>query len=345
MSAISLSVQPCRTNIYLCKFLSQQLYHCLKFDAAISLCIAIMNYNTETTLTFTNIADLMKRLCLRPPSHPLITLVDYDKASINLSDAGSWFMLDFYKVSFKKHFSGSLKYGPGSYDFKEGGMAFLGPGQRVELSANAGDHRGYALFIHPDLFHSHPLAQMIRQYGFFSYSVAEALFLSEKEKEIIASLFDAIAVELETNIDKFSKDVLISHIELLLNYSNRFYNRQFLTRNTVHHDLIYGMNLYLAGRLRSESNVVDGLPSPQDVADHLKVSQRYLSDMLKSLTGKTTQQQIHLWLIERAKGLLIQNVVGTAEIAYQLGFEHPQSFNKLFKQKTGLSPAEFRLGH
>jgi AraC-like DNA-binding protein len=298
----------------------------------------------ETTLTFHNIADLMKRLGLRPPLHPLVTLVDYDRTALNLSDAGSWFMLDFYKISFKKSFSGSVKYGPGNYDFKDGGMAFLGPGQRVELSAHAEDHRGYALFVHPDLFHNHPLAQNIQQYGFFSYSVAEALFLSQKEKEMIASLFDAIVVELENNIDQFSKDVLISHIELLLNYSNRFYNRQFLTRNSMHHDLIDRMNIYLADRFRKGSNVVSGLPSPQEVADHLKVSQRYLSDMLKSLTGKTTQQHIHLWLIEKAKVLLSQNVLGTAEIAYQLGFEHPQSFNKLFKQKTSLSPAEFRQG-
>lgn len=298
-----------------------------------------------TTRTFTNIADLMQRLGLRPPLHPLVTLVDYDRTNISLGDAGSWFMLDFYKISFKKHFVGSVSYGPGNYDFKDGGLAFLGPRQRVMLSPNREDHTGLALFIHPDLFHNHPLAQKIAQYGFFSYSVAEALFLSEKEKGIIASLFDAVAVELDSNIDQFSTDVLISHIELLLNYSNRFYNRQFLTRNTVHHDLIDGMNLYLADRFRRESNVADGLPSPQEVADHLKVSQRYLSDMLKALTGKTTQQHIHLWLIGKAKILLIKYGLGTAEIAYQLGFEHPQSFNKLFKQKTGLSPAEFRKGY
>jgi AraC-like DNA-binding protein len=304
-----------------------------------------MKQAIETTLTFTNIADLMKRLGLRPPSHPLITLVNYDQTDINLSDAGRWFLLDFYKISFKKSFNGSVRYGPGNYDFKDGGMAFLGPRQRVEMSADTEDHRGYALFVHPELFHNHSLAQTILQYGFFSYAVAEALFLSEKEKDMITSLFDAIAAELENNIDQFSKGVLVSHIELLLNYSNRFYNRQFLTRNTVHHELIDRMNLYLADSFRAESNLVRGLPSPQDVADQLKVSQRYLSDMLKSLTGKTTQQHIHLWLIETAKALLSKNMLGTAEVAYRLGFEHPQSFNKLFKQKTNLSPAEFRKAH
>jgi AraC-like DNA-binding protein len=303
-----------------------------------------MDYNTGTTLHFKNISDLTQRLGLHPPSHPLITLVDYDQTKINLQDAGSWFILDFYKISFKNHFIGSVNYGPGSYDFKDGGMAFVGPGQRVALSANAEDHSGFALFVHPSLFQTHTLALNIQQYGFFSYSVSEALFLSEKEKGMIATLFSAIAAELENNIDQFSRDVLVSHIELLLNYSNRFYNRQFLTRNSVHHDLIDRMNLYLGDYFQEGSPLVSGLPSPQDLADHLQVSQRYLSDMLKSLTGKTTQQHIHLWLIDKAKVLLRQNVMGTAEIAYQLGFEHPQSFNKLFKQKTSLSPAEFRQG-
>jgi AraC-like DNA-binding protein len=301
-----------------------------------------MKQAINTTLTFSNTADLMKRLGLDPPLHPLITLVDYDQVQPSLRDAGSWFLLDFYKISFKKTFSGSVKYGPGNYDFKDGGLAFLAPHQLVEMSASPEDYQGQALFVHPDLWQNHSLAQTIYRYGFFSYSVTEALFLSEKEKGIIASLFQAIAAELENNIDKFSQDVLLSQIEMLLIYSNRFYNRQFLTRNTVHHDLIDRMNLFLTDRFNTGTSLVNGLPSPQDVADQLKVSQRYLSDMLKSLTGKTTQQHIHLRLIEKAKALLSQNLLSTAEIAYELGFEHAQSFNKLFKQKTNLSPAAFR---
>lgn len=284
----------------------------------------------------------MRRLKLPPPLHPLITLVNYDEVKVDLSDAGSWFLLDFYKITLKKNFSGSVKYGPGTYDFKEGGMAFLMPNQLVEMTGNIEDFQGYALYFHPDLLTGYSLSQNIHRYGFFSYTVAEALFLSDKEKETMTALFRAIGTELNNNIDQFSADVLVSQLELLLNHSNRFYNRQFVTRKNMHHDLIDRMNAWLNKHLNNDDTVLSGLPSPQEVADHLNVSQRYLSDMLKALTGKTTQQHIHLALIDKAKTLLSQTTLTTAEIAYRLGFEHPQSFNKLFKQRTSLSPALFR---
>ncbi|MET3979727.1 AraC-like DNA-binding protein [Mucilaginibacter sp. UYP25] len=293
-------------------------------------------------LKFNSIIDLMRRLGLDPPAHPMITLVNYDKVGINLRDAGSWFMLDFYKITFKKDFNGSVKYGPGTYDFKDGGMAFLAPRQVVQMTADPGDYQGYALYFHPGLLNSHLLAQGIHNYGFFDYAVAEALFLSDKEKQIMETLFKAIEIELDNPIDQFSESVLVSQLELLLNHSNRFYNRLFLTRKNLHHDLISLMNIWLNERFNSSEAVVSGLPSPQDIATHLKVSQRYLSDMLKTLTGKTTQQHIHLALIEKAKVLLNQTTLTTAEIAYQLGFEHPQSFNKLFKQRASVSPIRFR---
>lgn len=301
-----------------------------------------MKRENGITLNFDNISGLMHRLGLDPPLHPLLALVNYDKQNIDLTDAGNRFLLDFYKISFKKSFSGSIKYGPGNYDFKEGGLAFLAPHQLVEMTADPGDYTGYALYFHPDLLSNYPLAKHILQFGFFSYAVSEALFLSSKEKQVIASLFKAIAVELENNIDQFSQDVLVTQIELLLNHSNRFYNRQFLTRKHQYHDLIDRMHTHLAERFSSGGLLNEGVPSPQDVATQLQVSQRYLSDMLRSLTGKTTQQHIHLWLIDRAKVLLGQETLTTAEIAYRLGFEHPQSFNKLFKQKTNVSPTAFR---
>lgn len=284
----------------------------------------------------------MRRLGLKAPTHPLITLVNYDEQEVNLADAGSWFLLDFYKVSFKNDFIGNIPYGPGSYDFKEGGLAFLAPHQLVEMSADPEGFTGYVLYFHPDLFSQYPMAKRIQQFGFFSYTVSEALFLSEQEKEVIASVFKAIATELNNYIDRFSQDVLVSQIELLLNHSNRFYNRQFLTRRQQHHDLIDRMSARLSLYFDSGNSLNNGLPSPHDLAAQLEVSQRYLSDMLKSLTGKTTQQHIHLFLIEKAKVLLSNPMLTTAEVAYQLGFEHPQSFNKLFKQKTSLSPVAFR---
>lgn len=294
-------------------------------------------------LTFEHISDLMRRLRLRAPLHPLITLVNYDKEQPDRNDSGKVLSLDFYKISFKHSFTGSIKYGPGSYDFKEGGLAFVGPRQLVTMSADEADYQGYALYFHPALLQGHPLAKTIRhRYGFFSYAVAEALFLSEKEKTVISALFGAIATELENNLDHFSTDVLLSQIELLLNHSNRFYNRQFLTRKHLHHDLIDRMDIYLAELLNTGEGIIHGTPSARQIAEHLNVSQRYLSDMLRSLTGMTTQQHIHLHLIQKAKELLSSTAMTTGEIAYRLGFEHPQSFNKLFKQKTNMTPAGFR---
>ncbi|KAA6439531.1 helix-turn-helix transcriptional regulator [Dyadobacter flavalbus] len=284
----------------------------------------------------------MQRLNLPGPLHPHIALVHYDRTKPDLSDAGNRYLLHFYKIAFKSTFSGKAKYGPGSYDFREGGLAFVARNQLVELSGDAEEHEGYALFFHPDLLNGYPLARTIQQYGFFSYAVTEALFLSEKEKKVIASVFEAIDTELKNNIDRFSQDVLVSQIELLLNHCNRFYNRQFLTRNVLHHDLIDRMNAYLNDWFAKEQALISGLPTTQEIADQLNVSQRYLSDMLRSLTGKTTQQHIHLRLMEKAKEMLSSDALTTAEVAYRLGFEHPQSFNKFFRQKTGLSPAAFR---
>ncbi|PST82656.1 AraC family transcriptional regulator [Pedobacter yulinensis] len=277
---------------------------------------------------------------LGAPAHPLIALLNYDAVQVDLHNAGIGVTLDFYKITFKKDFNGSMRYGPGSYIFKEGGMAFLAPGQIVQMTAEPGDYQGYALYFHPDLLANHDLAQRIHRYGFFDYSVAEALFLSADEKLTMEGLFQSIDVELHNHIDQFSDDVLVSQLDLLLNHSNRFYSRQFQTRQGIYHELIVRMGERLAERL--DEAVIKGLPSPQDLAIHLNVSQRYLSDMLTSLTGKTTQQHIHLALINKAKVLLNHTSLTTAEIAYQLGFEHPQSFNKLFKQRTNVSPAQYR---
>ncbi|MBO9204821.1 helix-turn-helix transcriptional regulator [Niastella sp. MAH-29] len=248
-------------------------------------------------------------------------------------------LIDFYKVSFKKDFKGEVKYGQGYYDFEAGGLAFLAPNQLLTTSGGESCYDGYTLYFHSDLIRNYQLGRNMHQYGFFSYSVSEALFLSEKEKNIITGLFENIAAELDNNIDAFSQDVLVSQIELLLNYSNRFYNRQFLTRKTVNHDIISQMDAFLANRFADKQG---GIPTVLEVARHLEVSPRYLTDMLKSLTGQSTQQHIHDRLIEKAKLILSTTRLNISEIAYQLGFEHPQSFNKLFKRYTNLSPNVFR---
>lgn len=289
---------------------------------------------------FKSISAYMRDLGMPKPLHPLVALVKYESDKVSRENAGRSFLIDFYKVSFKEDFSGHVKYGQGYYDFEEGGLAFLAPNQLITMSTEESCYEdGYTLCFHADLIRNYQLGKNIHQYGFFNYAINEALFLSDKEKKVLVGLFENIAAELDNNTDAFSQDVLVSQIELLLNYSNRFYNRQFLTRKAIHHDLISQMDTYLTDRFAEQP---DGLPTVLEVAQHLNVSSRYLTDMLKSLTGQSAQQHIHDRLIEKAKVILSTTRLTIAEIAYQLGFEHPQSFNKLFKRHTNLSPNVFR---
>jgi len=294
---------------------------------------------TQQPIVIKTISELMRGLGMPKPLHPLVALVNYDVTKIILENAGRSFLIDFYKISFKKEFKGQVKYGQGFYDFEEGGLAFLAPNQIVTMIGDESSYEGYTLYFHADLIRNYILGRNIDRYGFFAYAVNEALFLSEKEKKVISTLFESIATELNNNTDAFSQDVLVSQIELLLNHSNRFYNRQFLTRKAVNHDLVSQMDAYLSYRF---ANQAGGIPTVFEVAVHLHVSSRYLTDMLKSLTGQSTQQHIHDRLIETTKAMLSTTRFTIAEIAYQMGFEHPQSFNKLFKRYTNLSPNEFR---
>jgi AraC-like DNA-binding protein len=289
-----------------------------------------------------SISQLVRILGFPAPLHPLITLVDYNNVSIEMFPKGQKVSLDFYKISFKPTFTGHIKYGQGYYDFEEGGLAFLKPKQIVFSPEEKESYEGIALYFHPDFIRNHPLGKTINQYGFFAYDVSEALFISAKEKEIIASLFATIAGELNNNIDSFSQDVLVSQIELLLNYSNRFYNRQFITRKAINHDIITALDELLNNYFQEENSLKNGLPSVKYISRELKISQRYLSDMLSSLTGLNTQQYIQNAIIEKAKEKLSTTNLSVSEIAYELGFEHSQSFSKLFKAKTNVSPLEFR---
>ena len=204
------------------------------------------------------------------------------------------------------------------------------------------EYKGHTLLIHPDFLRNYPLGKSIKNYGFFSYSANESLHLSDKEKAIVLNIFKNIEDELASNIDDFSQDVIIAQIELLLSYSNRFYKRQFITRKAASNDLLVTLENLLNDYFNKETALMKGLPTVQYLAEQLNVSTHYLSDMLRSLTGQNAQQHIHNKLIEKAKEILSISNLSVAEIAYQLGFEHPQSFNKLFKSKTNLSPLEFR---
>lgn len=284
----------------------------------------------------------MHELGLPAPLHPLVALVNYQEVPLEILEKDKKISIEFYKISFRPSFKGQTKYGQGYYDFEEGGLAFLKPKQVVFMPEDIDSYNGYALYFHPDFVRNYPLGKTLNQYGFFSYDVAEALFLSAKEKEIIYHLFQAITNELKTNIDQFSQDVLVSQIELLLNYSNRFYNRQFLTRKTINHEIIASLDQLLNTYFDQKNGLKKGLPTVTYISTSLHLSQRYLSDMLRSLTGLNTQQYIQSAVIEKAKEQLSSTTLSVSEIAYTLGFEHPQSFSKLFKIKTNQSPLEFR---
>jgi len=251
------------------------------------------------------------------------------------------FLLNFYKISYKTGLRGKIRYGQNYYDFDEGGMVFTSPNQLMAAEDDA-EYKGYTLLIHPEFLRNYPLAKNIKNYGFFSYAANEALHLSEKEKSIILNIFKNIEDELQSTIDDFSQDVIIAQIELILSYSNRFYKRQFITRKAANHDLLAKLEKLLNDYFNKETALMKGVPTVQYVAEELHVSPHYLSDMLRTLTGQNAQQHIHNKLIEKAKEILSISNLSVAEVAYQLGFEHPQSFNKLFKQKTKLSPLQFR---
>lgn len=291
---------------------------------------------------FHSLSELHKAMELPSPLHPLIGLINYGEAIFDPRDYEQGIILDFYKISFKTDFNGKIRYGQGFYDFEEGGMSFVAPGQILRMQDEEADYSGMSLHIHPDFFHPYPLNASIKKFGFFSYTASEALYLSEKEKKTILDIFTNIQEELNERIDSFSQDVIISQIELLLNYSNRFYNRQFLTRKAINHDVLTQLETYLNTYFNDEKSVLSGLPTVHSVAEQLHLSPRYLSDLLRKLTGKNTQQFLHDKVIEKAKELLAKDNLTIAEIAYQLGFEHPQSLNKLFKKKTKLTPLAFK---
>jgi AraC-like DNA-binding protein len=291
---------------------------------------------------FQSISELHKAMGQPKPMHPLISILNYGEAIFDPKDFEQGIILDFYKISFKTNFSGKLRYGHGFYDFEEGGMSFVAPGQILKMQEEEADYSGMSLNIHPDFMRPYSLNENIKKYGFFSYSAAEALYLSEKEKETILAVFVNIQDELDQRIDTFSQDVIISQLELLLHYSNRFYNRQFLTRKAVNNDVLSKLENLLEDYFNTEKPLENGLPTVQFVADELKLSPRYLSDLLRNVSGQNTQQFIHDKLIEKAKEYIAKGTFSISEIAYKLGFEHPQSFNKLFKKKTNSSPIAFQ---
>lgn len=300
-----------------------------------------MEKKDNIPLKISSISELHDMLQLPKPLHPLVSLVDNTKMSIKKDMLKRSFILDFYKISYKYSTTGKMGYGQGYYDFNEGGMMFTAPGQVLSTDENA-EYCGYTLLAHPDFIRSYPLAKNIKNFGFFSYDTNEALHLSDHEKTTITGLLDNIENELNTTIDEVSQDVIISYMEVLLNYSNRFYKRQFITRKAVNSDLLTKMDLVLENYFNQQETLNKGLPTVEFLASTLNLSPHYLSDMLRNLTGLNAQQHIHEKLIEKAKEYLTTTGFSVSEVAYALGFEHPQSFNKLFKKKTDKTPLSYR---
>ena len=250
---------------------------------------------------------------------------------------------DCYSISFKKIVEGELTYGRTQYYFTNGALFFIAPRQVLQWdSSMVFDQKGFSINFHEDFLKGTELAHQIKKYGFFSYSANEALHLSPKEERQIELIIEAIELEYQNNQDSFSKDIIISHLSTLLKYANRFYERQFINRKELSHDLLEQFNEQLEAYVDSGELKENGIPSIEQLAGKLSVSQRYLSDTLKRETGKTSTEHLQLYLIDEAKNILLDPHKTVSEVAYELGFEYPPYFSRLFKKKAGMSPSEYR---
>lgn len=298
---------------------------------------------TEKPYPIQSISEYHTLLGIEKPQHPLFSLIKHEDIRNFTDEKLKNKTYDFYAISRKMNYTGAMKYGQHYYDFQEGAMVFHGPNQVIvaELAANVA-LQGWTMLIHPDFIRSSALAAKITRFGFFSYAVNEALHLSDTEATILENVMDTIRKEYRSRIDAYSQDILISQLELLLNYCNRFYNRQFITRKAANSELLINFEKLLTDYFESGDLSLKGIPSVQYFSNELNMSANYLSDMLRSLTGQSTQQHIQDQLIEKAKHILASTNMTVSEVAYALGFEYPQSFSKLFKNKTNFTPLEFR---
>lgn len=294
-----------------------------------------------------SISEFHRLRGLPKPAHPLISVIttnDFTRLSKKVAMNA---VFDFYFIALKRMKGVKYKYGQLHYDFEdEGVLFFMAPNQVLELEITEGENSekqsGWMLLIHPDFIWNTPLAKTIKHYAFFDYSVNEALLLSEKEELTLTGIIENIRQEYHSNIDRFSKQIINTHIENLLSYSERFYNRQFIMREKANHQLLEVLEELLADYFNCDNLAIRGLPSVQYVSEELNVSPGYLGSLLRAVTGRSTQQHIHDKLIEKAKERLSTTNLSVSEIAYELGFEHSQSFSKLFKTKTNVSPLQFR---
>ncbi len=293
-------------------------------------------------LKINTISELHQAFDYKKPSHPLITVMDLHEVLIPERALNKKIATPFYSISLKSKIAQPFKYGRNYFDFSEGVLLGIAPNQILEVDETSakGDMEGWALYFHPDLIRGYELMHKISDFGFFSYETNEALHLSEKEKRTLSEIIYKISEEYESNIDEFSQDVLVTNIELLFNYIKRFYSRQFLTRKSQNTTIVSQFNRLLKDYLDSDETM--GLPTVHYFAEHLYLSDSYLSDLLKKETGQSAQDLIHIYVLDKAKNALLNTQKSISEIAFELGFEYPQYFSRLFKKKIGQTPKEYR---
>ena len=297
----------------------------------------------DKILHIETISELNLILGQEEPRHPLIGIIDYSKVDFSAA-TNLKITTGFYTVMLKNLCPGTFRYGRNFYDFQEGTLSFLAPMQVISMEDpdETRDVYGWGLIFHPELIRGTSLSSKMKDYSFFSYDVFEALHLSDQEKGKLTEIVKDITVELDQNIDKHSKTLLVSTIELLLNYCTRYYDRQFITRTESNKDIVADFEGLLDHHFASEDIQTKGFPSVKYFAEKLHLSPNYLSDLLKKESGKNGTDHIQLHVIELAKDSLLSSNVSVSGIAYKLGFEYPQYFSKMFKKNTGMTPAEYR---
>jgi AraC family transcriptional regulator, transcriptional activator of pobA len=304
-----------------------------------------MSYLGVMLQKISSILEYHQFMRLPKPGHPQVSVVKFEDIRRLPEETFLNIMNDFYSIGLKRNFDAKMKYGAQQYDFNGGMMTFMAPGQQLSIEVEDGrelNHSGWLLLVHPDFLLNTALASKIQQYDYFSYAVNEALHLSQEEEDVVTGIMQNIDREYHAPGDEFSKPVIISQLESLLIYAERFYQRQFITRKAANHEILDRLEHTLTDYFNSEALEKQGMPSVAYLAEQLHLSAGYLGAVLRLLTGRNTQQHIHDKLIHKAKEKLSGTSLSISEIAYELGFEYPQSFSKLFKSKTNLSPQEFR---
>ena len=290
------------------------------------------------------ISELHEIAGFEKPKHPLVTVIDYSKVNVIDTPEHGSFICSFYSINFKNHCS--FVYGRQAFDHKEGTLHCTAPEQVItfDRKKEEGSTEGWGLYFHPELIRNTSLGKKIHEYSFFLYTENEALHLSDHEKQTLLSILKQMEKEYNTNIDHYSHDLIITNIELLLNYCKRYYGRQFITRTNQNKDILVRFETFISDYFNSGQLKNNGLPTVKQCAEKMNLSPNYFSDLLKSETGKNAQEHIHYHLLEKAKTLLKNSNRTINEIAYELGFEYPQNFSKLFKKKVGTTPTLYRVG-